>query len=705
MAAATFQDTESFIVTTSRMRGNPGILRKVTWAEIQNLSAPWTQWIEPDQADESTDPAITSFVQQSLPADYLTTLTPYDTARRLHRAVAAKLTYQSPPLHGDAVNVLKDGVADCGGFATLLTSCLRNVGIPARTIEGFWQGTNEWHVRTEFHLPGVEWLMADATASNANDPTGTYAYDFGYVPDADSYVAMDVSDSHLLLNNDFWGIQVPNWWWTGGATYTSGSSQGILEPLPFIVSKGMAYSQTSQNGVPSFSGYRFNAGLLTSSTGASDSGSLTSPAGSGTPVTVLGKTGWNGSLGVSHDFAGAPAMNNTYANGVYNAAWQTTAGSYSSQLNLNGTFASFNAPVFTSVDNGAWVNGSVQVSDSVAATINWSPFQGATDNLVLLSMCEYLGKNGVKSFPTILLPANATSYTLPILPYGQYGVGVSYLAISGSNGANGAAGFAGFSKQTNINIVSLYGTWPDLTAGRYTLLLSSTDTSGLVPQGMGYAAMTVSKTLGVILAGRLTDGESFSTSGFMTTGSTVNALVINTALNYPAVTTAGAKGSLAGTLTFTKNTGTSDLTGNLTWNKPPQSEGNYRGEFDTNLNTFGSLYTPPGKSESVLPGFPVEAGTASGMLKLTGTSGAILSATCRLSTANKLIIHNPPDKLAVTINPSTGVFTGSFMYPPAPGRKAKLTDIYGALFQDQTLGRGFFFGPDGSGTVSLTPSP
>jgi hypothetical protein len=29
------------------------------------------------------------------------------------------------------------------------------------TIAGFRQGDSVWHVRMEFHLPGVEWLLAD----------------------------------------------------------------------------------------------------------------------------------------------------------------------------------------------------------------------------------------------------------------------------------------------------------------------------------------------------------------------------------------------------------------------------------------------------------------------------------------------------------------------------------------------------------------
>jgi hypothetical protein len=230
MPAATFQDSNTFVVQLSNMRVNPTLLRTVAWSNMNSLTTNWTQWLAPDPTCESTNSAITNFVQQSLPANYQATLTPYDTARTLHRAVMKKLTYESPPPSGDAVGVLEDGLADCGGFSALLTACLRSVGIPARPICGFWQGTSQWHVRVEFHLPGVEWLVADPTFGNGSDPTGTYAYEFGYVPDANEYLAMDVGEQHLLLNNDFGGIQVPNWWWTGGATFNSYTAISYLQP-------------------------------------------------------------------------------------------------------------------------------------------------------------------------------------------------------------------------------------------------------------------------------------------------------------------------------------------------------------------------------------------------------------------------------------------------------------------------------------------
>jgi hypothetical protein len=97
-------------------------------------------------------------------------------------------------------------------------------------ISGFWQGDTQWHCRTEFHLPGVQWLLADATEGQGADPTGTYAYYFGYVPDANEYLAVDTGDAHILPYNNFTFLQVPNWWWSGGGTYVSYDAVTDLQP-------------------------------------------------------------------------------------------------------------------------------------------------------------------------------------------------------------------------------------------------------------------------------------------------------------------------------------------------------------------------------------------------------------------------------------------------------------------------------------------
>jgi hypothetical protein len=234
--AGTYQESVSFTAQLNNMRVNPTILRSVTWADMDAMTTNWTQWLAPDSWAESTNALIAGFVQQSLPLNYRSTLTPYDTARTLHKAVAKKLSY-GLVTYADSVTVLQTGIGNCGGFSALLTACLRNVGIPARLISGFWQGDSwqgddQWHVRVEFYLPGAGWMVADPTASQSFDPTGTYAYDFGFVPDANEFFAMDVGGAHILPYLNFGELQVPNFYWNGGATLNTNIISSYCQPVP-----------------------------------------------------------------------------------------------------------------------------------------------------------------------------------------------------------------------------------------------------------------------------------------------------------------------------------------------------------------------------------------------------------------------------------------------------------------------------------------
>jgi transglutaminase-like putative cysteine protease len=228
--AACFEDIEKFTVQLYRVRVNSSLLRKATWADMDGLAPEWKRWLAPDRRIQSSDPRIAAFVRQSLPENYRAVLTPYDTARTLHRAVMKKLKYETPHRVLDAVGVLELGATDCGGFAGLLTACLRSVGIPARCISGFREGDGIVHVRLEFHLPGADWLVADPTDGHFADPTGTYAYSFGNCTNAEGYVAVDVGDSHLMPYADFPFIQMPNCWWNGGAAGFHEGTQLFLRP-------------------------------------------------------------------------------------------------------------------------------------------------------------------------------------------------------------------------------------------------------------------------------------------------------------------------------------------------------------------------------------------------------------------------------------------------------------------------------------------
>ena len=136
IAAGNFQQSESFVAQLSNLRVNPGLLRTNTWAQIAALPTNITQWLAPDPVCQSTSPAVSNFVQLYLPSNYTASMTPYDAARALHGAVMRSLIYLEPPPYGDATNCLQAGLADCGGYASLLTAALRNAGVRAELYLG-----------------------------------------------------------------------------------------------------------------------------------------------------------------------------------------------------------------------------------------------------------------------------------------------------------------------------------------------------------------------------------------------------------------------------------------------------------------------------------------------------------------------------------------------------------------------------------------
>ncbi len=235
-------------------------------------------------------------------------------------------------------------------------------------------------------------------------------------------------------------------------------------------------------------------------------------------------------------------------------------------------------------------------------------------------------------------------------------------------------------------------------AGKYTAVLTATNAGARIPQGAGYATMTIGPGGGVVFGGRLPDGESFSDTGLLVGGTSENELVISKSLAYPDIASPGATGSLSGTLTFVQAPGSSDFSGTLEWIKPAQRGGLYPGAIDTNLNVIGSVYSPPHAGWTALPGFDIGELVLSdtGAMSLSGT--AALTQGLTLEFSNRLILSGVgKDGLKVTLAPSTGVFKGTFLYP---GQRTP-TAFGGVLFQDRINGAGLFIGPAGSGTVTL----
>ena len=264
----------------------------------------------------------------------------------------------------------------------------------------------------------------------------------------------------------------------------------------------------------------------------------------------------------------------------------------------------------------------------------------------------------------------------------------------------------GSSRRTEVSLgtvtaseFSMSSLAPIVESGKYTLLLSSTDTSGTVPSGPGYATMTVSSKDGVVLAGKLADGESFSTSGLVS-GTAENQFSFNSSLSYPSVTTRGTKGSLSGTLTFATVTGTSNLNGDVLWTKPEQTKGAYPAFFQTTLNIIGSVYQPPAASQRVLEFLNVEGNGE--FIAQDGGSAESGTDIVTLSAANAIVpLPGGTDKLSLKVNTSNGTMTGSFVPPGA----ITPVSLNGVVFQIRNTASGFFLGGTASGSFIMGANP
>ncbi|MEO5712543.1 MAG: transglutaminase-like domain-containing protein [Luteolibacter sp.] len=196
-ASPQWTDTTNFKVTVSNARTNIAKLRAVTWAKETAFPAAILPFTKPDAWVQSMDPAITAYVKTILPANYKTTLTPYDAAKKIYMAVVKRTVYETPAIQ-DAKTTLGIKKGDCGSFTNLCSACFRSIGIPSRSITGFWMGTDQWHVKGEFYLQGIGWIPFDPSESRLFDTSGTYPYFFGSDSTLNQFCAVGRGEDHRI---------------------------------------------------------------------------------------------------------------------------------------------------------------------------------------------------------------------------------------------------------------------------------------------------------------------------------------------------------------------------------------------------------------------------------------------------------------------------------------------------------------------------
>jgi hypothetical protein len=221
-------------------------------------------------------------------------------------------------------------------------------------------------------------------------------------------------------------------------------------------------------------------------------------------------------------------------------------------------------------------------------------------------------------------------------------------------------------------------------AGSYTFVVEpADDTDPTVPQGFGFATLTVSTTGSARMRGVLGDGTKMSSS-VSVAGDGTWPLYVSLYKN---------QGSCIASVTIDTN---HLLEATANWFKPAvPKDHDYPDGFTTSPNLTDALYVSPKN------GGPSIA--ESGQLTLGG--GNLLSNIVKsvIIAANGSVTVSPTgsDKLTLKVNPTTGQFSGSFLNPGV----GKTTKLSGSFLQSDDSAAGFFPGTNQTGFVVLEPAP
>ena len=225
--------------------------------------------------------------------------------------------------------------------------------------------------------------------------------------------------------------------------------------------------------------------------------------------------------------------------------------------------------------------------------------------------------------------------------------------LTGTHGEAGIQGWKHVWSKTN----------PALTqVGYYTIGLDLADEDDLliesIPQGTGYATVTVATTGTAKIVGKTADGQSLTSSGIMSP----NGQMILHTLLYKKL------GSITGTLQLDSSgaeISENAITGAPTWSKPTDTSRTYATGFGPLNLTAQGMYLAE-KAKGIISGLPSE-GTASLLFTDGGLAEAEIDpdvSAFEYTSKNTVIMSKDPEinpaAAKLTINKANGTIKGSF---------------------------------------------
>jgi hypothetical protein len=217
-------------------------------------------------------------------------------------------------------------------------------------------------------------------------------------------------------------------------------------------------------------------------------------------------------------------------------------------------------------------------------------------------------------------------------------------------------------------------------AGQYTMILGGTNDPAASPYGTSYAAVKVSATGALTLAGSLADGTSASQSSEISKDG-----------RWPVyISLYGGKGSLWGWNFLTNGVITNSA--GLSWINATNTvkTAAYRTGFTNQaVPVTGAAYV------STNLGLPANLAVILAMAD-TYTSNSVT-----LAANDKITAVGATNKLSLTLNKTTGVITGSFANPAEP---KQLIKFGGVVIEGQSEAEGYFLTLPRSGSFLLAPA-
>ena len=181
------------------------------------LSADVQVWLQKEELVELGKSDFRNWVNRVAPAATRGGMSTADLAESLYRSVLKNCSYEfKAGTAPSAYQTLRKKKGDCGGLSSLFVALCRTAGIPARTVAGFAEGSNNWHVWAEFYVGGAGWIPVDPAYAEGKLAKGsdTPIY-FGVIPELNGRIATAYGLDRQIGDFDLPMLQSPAVFWYG----------------------------------------------------------------------------------------------------------------------------------------------------------------------------------------------------------------------------------------------------------------------------------------------------------------------------------------------------------------------------------------------------------------------------------------------------------------------------------------------------------